>query len=941
MLFKALSDKKSRRLLKLLSIVSMFMVYSGFAKEVCQVKYKGDITELKDKNMNVDERSVAMSSEVKVKRPIGTTVTKIAPASIFFIIDNSTSMHSTDKQGSRFRVTRDLVDTIKVKFDSLAEVGLSTFTKYLYFRPQNDGIFTKCPGWDSGSYIPLLNLNQIYPVSGNRSGYTILKFYLDTIVRSGGGGGGGYVDLKYQPTPQWGGGGGGGGGQGTNISTAFDAAKEAFKVSKITDKRRHFIIFLSDGEANAPEDQTLQNKFIKGENTPTTFTVFFTSSTTPPIQLQTMTDNIKKNNYSTKNPSSNIWAIQTDYPTLMKLLIDSVLNVITNTTQNTTDSISVNGVQVTIYDSLNNQFVFTNQFPLVGVKTDFNYRVKYTVHKVVINGNDTQIVPIDSFAQGDYSITIQPQITTPDTFAVTCWDRNFSFYNNNIKITALNETMTQLDIRFTYDQGTAKYNYTKATIEVTTAGNGTTKDRELVDFIKNGNTFVGLFPLEVTDVPAVNDKKLQVRFNDKIYVVFRNGEKTKLPLDTLRDSIGYKVSGTITTKEAFYYDNAGDGFIDSVYVTVDNPINDTQLKEIYDKKLITLPGERIFTINNFIRLSNTAFAILVSQGKTALGEPTTYSKDYDKLVTQQYVFPSGGWLFGGTIDIQDRIAPIIMRARAVVDYGPKKNGDTLWVTFSEPINPVTNAVSLEPFNFIRHDNNPPLNFTPVLGDQFSMQSDSKRFIINSYGSNPNVQKFKQGDSIWINTLSNTTYIGDIVTPSNFQMYATNTRRMLDVQLIVPEIELKIISTGPTMTGSEQCNTILNSIKTNITNPNFLTVDNNNEFTGKVTMGILIQVEPVYLLADSAKISSIKEMKGSLDIYDVLGNLLKKDVTMQYDPTHNKKVLRYAWNGKNIQNRDVGSGTYLAIAKVTIVMKSEAETIKTLKTFIGIKEPKGF
>lgn len=248
-----------------------------------------------------------------------------ASVGIFFLIDNSASMSQTgignDAQGSRFRVAYDLVDTIKARFDSAAEVGIAVFQQYLYFRPENDSIFKKCPGWDSGSYIPLLNLQQVYPQSSSRTGYEILKFYLDTVTVQQGINS--YVDLKYKPNPLWGGGGPG----STNISIGFDAAKDAFLYSKITDKNRHFIIFLSDGEANQPTNNVeLMKKYIKGENTPTTFTVFFTRTGTPPTQLVQMTDNIKANGYSLKNPFSNIWAIQTDYPTLMKLLITNILD---------------------------------------------------------------------------------------------------------------------------------------------------------------------------------------------------------------------------------------------------------------------------------------------------------------------------------------------------------------------------------------------------------------------------------------------------------------------------------------------------------------------------------------------------------------------------------------------------------------------------------------
>jgi hypothetical protein len=259
-----------------------------------------------------------------------------------------------------------------------------------------------------------------------------------------------------------------------------------------------------------------------------------------------MTDNIRKNGYSWKNPRSNIWAIQTDYPTLMKLLIDSVLTDIVSTITNHPDSIVFNGSVLQVWDSLNNMFTFNSLFPLLGEVTDFNYRIKYTVFRWMINGIDTQIVPFDSLAAGNFSVTIQTGAVTPDTFSIKCWDRSIGFYNNNTKITMANLTMNQLEVRFTYDPGLAKYDYTNAAIELTTSGGaGGKMDKESIGLMKNGLIFSGIIPLEANENSTVNDGKLQVRLLDKIYAVFHNSEKQKLPLDTLKDSITFNASSDI------------------------------------------------------------------------------------------------------------------------------------------------------------------------------------------------------------------------------------------------------------------------------------------------------------------------------------------------------------------------------------------------------------
>lgn len=280
-------------------------------------------------------------------------------AAIFFLVDNSASMGSqatigNDQLGSRFRVTHDLIDTIKARFDTVVEVGVAVFARYLCYNPLDHSLFKKCPGYDTGSYIPLLGLNNSYPPSGD-IGYNILRTYLATTVDTSMNA---YVTLKYKPTQPF---PVGNQNSATCINVAFDAAKDAFANTTIS-KNRQFIIFFSDGEANIPQDTTV-NKFVAGTNVPTTFTVFFTSTGQAPPNLITMTNNIKANGYSAKNPSSSIWAIQTDYPTLMQLLIDSVL--------------------IHMNDTLTTQSVFqkkNNSFPeVIPEMTKGNATVRYTL----------------------------------------------------------------------------------------------------------------------------------------------------------------------------------------------------------------------------------------------------------------------------------------------------------------------------------------------------------------------------------------------------------------------------------------------------------------------------------------------------------------------------------------------------------------------------------
>jgi hypothetical protein len=76
------------------------------------------------------------------------------------------------------------------------------------------------------------------------------------------------------------------------------------------------------------------------------------------------------------------------------------------------------------------------------------------------------------------------------------------------------------------------------------------------------------------------------------------------------------------------------------------------------------------------------------------------------------------------------------------------------------------------------------------------------------------------------------------------------------------------------------------------------------------------------LFSQLEFNSIGKMDGTLCIYDALGDLLKKDVIMKCDTTHNKKVLRYG-TLRILKTGTSGGWTYPAVVR------------KVLRCFIGI------
>lgn len=905
----------------------MFLAATDYDRtffNVYKIRYKGDVGELNGMIVRTKDSTVAMASEVLVKSPQMVDIDTLPPA-IFFIIDNSSSMSWTDRNdqwGSRFRVTHDLIDTINKKFGSSAEVGVSVFHRYLWYNPVNDSRFVKCPQYDTGAYIPLCRLNQSYPPDG-KTGYDLLKFYTDTAMYAYNSIQ--YVDTKYQPDPPW---PNNNTSRSTNINAAFDCAKDAFKNSSLP-RNRQFIIFLSDGEANVSQiPGVTPTDYVKGTGCPTTFTVYFTQTGQGLTNLKTMTENIKKNGYSSKNPSSNLWNINTNYEKLMQLLKDSVLNVIAQSTQSKPVSLTINNIVSTNWNAGTKLFTFNNLFPLTGEKTDFTYAVKY----LIIKDSANVVVQKDSIGEGKFTILIENGVNVPDTFELRFWMREIGFYYNNASQQTITDAMKQVELRFNALPGTAMYNYSSVPVELTTAA-GNKKDKETFTLVNKLTCFSYTFPVAVGATASQGDKTLQVQSkDDTIYAVFRNNESVKLPLDTLKIKIPFTSSGDFRVTDGYYHDKTGDGFIDNIILKLDRTVTQDQAKEIVEK--ITFPAFRKFnaaTPKNPV-VVDTGIVITVSQDKAGLGgEPTTYVTDDDFLKVAQTSLNSGGVLIGdGKVPVHDRIAPIIMSASATVDN--KTNGsnaakDTLKLIFSEKVKPIAAPDPFKPFYCIRHDGNLfPTTYGPTLTqDNSNTPATEMTFTVEDF-NNAGIKHFiksdgaAKNDSIWISWLYN--YVGD--ESENYQRNETNTRRLIDVKVNLTNIQLQI-QTTQIVIGNNNINSINNTIfNTIVLDP----VNIQNILNQTNNINLIIQINLVDVILNSI----VDSLTGTLTIYDPLGNTLLKNEKMGYDKI--KKKLNFVWNERNLIGRYVGCGAYMAVARVEIFQQGTRQT-RALTTLIGV------
>jgi hypothetical protein len=487
------------------------------AKTAGKFSYKGALEDYNNDTIMVNDTMLAMSEKIFGRMRVFAD-TLVDTPSIMFVIDNSGSMGPSapysDTNGNRYTVTSAYIDSVMKKYPS-AEIGLSVFGTYLYFDTTDRDYFVTCPRQANGAYVPLLTLNRTYPAFGNMTGYQILKEILDTAYYSGTRG---YVSLSYQPTNT------NLRTAGTNITAGFDAAKHAMS-SAVHAKASQYIIFLSDGNANQPSARAEMYRWVRGDSTPTTYTVFFTFNNVVPAQIDTMTQNIRVNGYSSSNPRTNFWGFyNTTFQNLMNFLMTNVFN--TFSSPKTGIPLQITSGTETVSIGTDSAFHFNRLFPLTGRVTPFNFTLKYQLQR-----NSTILK--DTSYNVRFQVLRNPSTLLDSRFETKFWNRDLAYRYNNATITTVTEAMDSLDIRFNHVPGTANYLYTNARARLYTVR--APSDTETYTLTAGTGFYSTRFKRSVSGAPVPGNGTLEhAAINDTIVALFNNSENPLLPLDTLR-----------------------------------------------------------------------------------------------------------------------------------------------------------------------------------------------------------------------------------------------------------------------------------------------------------------------------------------------------------------------------------------------------------------------
>jgi hypothetical protein len=875
-------------------VLSIGISFNAFSAKVCEAYYTLQPDLLNTKTIVLPDSAVALAPSVFVGKDsvvdiISDTVTIPAdPPSIFFIIDHSSSMYGSngeDPTGSRFTVTSALVDSI-AKMYPTSEIGLVVFRGELFFDPRNNTLIKPYPVTSTNyGYLPLLKLDSSY---GGQTGLQVIKQLLVTATNPNGN----YIDLAYQRTD--------GMVSGTNITVGFRAAKDGFLSAKAP-KERQFIIFLSDGESNEPDDEIVKNEYQLGINVPTTFTIYFDTSPNPQIDnLQTMTAKIKNNNYSVTNINTNIFVISPTFTTLLSLLLKEAFGVISTpvTTVKTPTRLTINTQTSSTYQSNTSSFVFPARFNFNPDNTPFTM----TWFQEIKTDNGTTRSESKTV---NFTIKREKGVGMPPNWALTCWERSLGFYFKGQPITAAIDTMHELTIRFSSDK-VAEY----PVVTVAASNIQAPRDAESFTLTAANGAWSKTFPSLISPAMVKNDGTFQHLGADSIVAVFRN---PNLPLDTVRLAIPIVESNKIKITSIMTKDTSGNGFLDAIDVNLGTaftlPANfdiaNIQVKyEGPDGKVVftpvtVTPLQNGNTLRITLREDSTTVKKQLQTGWTPI--VTINGLDYFIETTQ-----------GRTAG--DGAGPVVEQATLFSgNLGTKF--DTIQVRFSEPINFTelnaaggTNASKI--FNFYNKDtlNNLMLQNATILNG-----NDTMVILLVPIGTK-SVMPYQ--DYLQLVT---GTHDKNLNTPPPVNL----AREEQIITLGVNELTIIAVNNPVDLTNPDPLYIQVRD-QINVRYP---------DLNPKGEDGALVRVITVKPLTPSEGESSIsgKPTYGKAVVYDAVGNLVMDDLPIIKGPSY--KDYGAFWNRLNRNGREVGSGTYLMVITVTDIEGKEY----VQKTKIGVKK----
>lgn len=718
--------------------------------EICRVMVNcpssantvGDTVRVPDNVVMLSEILEHCSPDSVIEPSVGDTDT----ISLFFVIDHSASMSEYDPKGIRYTIARHIIDSL-ARHSPASEIGLAVFSNKLLHNYQDDSFFEQLDdsqGWND-SYVPLTRLDAQV---GGMSAVDKLKWAIETSTTEKD------MGLNWKLTNgNYDNSGRGMGYYGTtDVSLGFEAAQKAF-LSATYRKSRQYIIFFSDGIAQKVDEQRQQymNDYIEGKDVPTTFTAFFLKKGMHiPAQITQMTDNIRQNGYSAKNPFSTIWRHESEMDSVVSKLLDIIIGNGLKIIRSTPKQMTINTVTTTTFDSLY-AFFPCPLVPFTGPSTTVTASLTFTWD-----------YPISKDSTETHTFVVQHS-NNPGPDSLICWEQgSLGFYDHGKPIWAAGPQQTAVEVRF-FPPPDPPYPYPVGSCNlIITNAAGT--DSLLVTAAANGAYFTATFLREYSDI-ALIDNILQNTSTDSIKAIYRNPD---IPLDIVRHAITVLPELNLTVTNAYYKDQNANGYPDLVRLTIAD--GDVLTQQDCDRIKPYIAFQTPRAIGSIVSLLPSTQGLDIT-----IEEPSDTQSPFTGVYPEERItigsvpnLTSGNTFPQTSAAIRDSMAPVIVGAK-YFDKGDSAQHDTLHVTFSESVNPTS---SPRPFVFVRPEGN--LSYT------LSMSLAKKDTTTMIFAVDPSAPVIfpRKGDSIYIDVKA---CISDIC--GAVQNNPLNIRRLLTYYLV--------------------------------------------------------------------------------------------------------------------------------------------------------------
>jgi hypothetical protein len=848
-----------------------------------------------------------------------------APA-VMFVIDHSGSMTNEDSPGNRYRVTRALIDTIYNTYPD-AQIGVAVFSNTLVIDSNSDPNLV-APGPDivlypntgnnaRQSYMPLLTLDQpadsgMY--GGNRSsplGIDVLRGMFNvqsnrnatlngTILSTG----------------------------GTDITLGFEAALEAFRRTSIA-KENQYIIFISDGAhqlirsggggfvTNPNSCRTNDGArcpkledYIAGTNTPTTYTVFLNAqgnTENMPQSIIDMTNNIQTNLYSTSNPNSDWWLLQSDYDELMGLMMDNIITPMLSKADGSPKSITISSGSVVTDESGNlsgDVFTFSRRLPLDTTEiTEITMTIKYDVKKDStwfaggVQRDSTWTVRDQPFT---YTFNISRTAGAGNNWAEEqglmseCENKpRLSLQSGQTVLNAgdtIKANMDRLTVTFDNTGGLLDYG-NSVTVRVVNA-NGAAGGLDTVDVVltrtgSGSGVYTGTFQRAVSDSPAPGNDTLEHASQDDIMLIFRNPQ---VPLDVIEVSFPY-----VSHKMAFY-GSAGARVADSLARAVSVTAGETL--ELYAK---LINSDNVFDEwGGSLNPDSITWTLSDQNGASLAIDPSDKS--------HAAFFSTTAGVYSVTARYKNGAMAVVREVMITVNPGAPKY---LEVVF-DPEKVVSKADTSElnkdkEFEFDKDVSK--ATFYVVARDEYGNLvpggADGSQWSASNTGA-VSTNQSGDGSSAVITREGNNT--------SNEELYVIVIKDGLEAKVLITFVGESSVAIGPNpfVPGKSDVEERLQAMDRQCGNcgiyETYGAIVEQSRARGGNGTGVLVAATAPRSIKTSP--GGGKTPVATIIIYDAVGNVVFRSKQNEITLAPDGNTFGFVWDGNNMSGRKVGPGTYL-------------------------------